>query len=438
MNLDRCFRSLILSLVLVFTAWSLAFAAPPLPAAAPESVGMSTQRLAKLHGALQGAIDDGAFPGAVVMVARKGKLVYSETLGALTPGGKKMPEDALFRIYSMTKPLVSLAAMMLVEDGKIELTDPVGKFLPGFDKMQVSVENKDTATGISYELVPNERAMTVQDLLRHSSGFAYTNTTKNAASIKGYEENAIFVKDIPGESRLQTPAEQIAALVKVPLIYQPGTVWNYGFSTDVLGRVVEVASGKRLGDFLRERIFVPLKMNDTGFRVAADKVARLAEPLPKDKTSGQPNTMLDMTIEPKNDSGGAGGVSSASDYLRFSQMLLNGGALEGQRLVSRNTIQLMASDHLGSTIATPLQPGELLLGVKGYTFGLGFAVRKEDGIAAVPGSAGEFTWGGYGGTYFWVDPKEQLTAVFMTQAPSPSRAYYRRMVRALVYQAISD
>jgi CubicO group peptidase (beta-lactamase class C family) len=206
----------------------------------------------------------------------------------------------------------------------------------------------------------------------------------------------------------------------------------------VLGRVVEKASGKRLVDYLRERVLAPLKMSDTAFWLAGEKLARLAEPLPKDKTTGQPNAMLDMSKEPGNDSGGAGGVSSASDYLRFCQMLLNGGTLDGQRIVSRTTIQLMTSDHLGDFIARPFQPGELLLGVKGYTFGLGFAVRQEHGIAGVPGSQGEFTWGGYGGTYFWVDSKEQLTAVFMTQAPSPSRAYYRRMVRAIVYQSIVD
>jgi CubicO group peptidase (beta-lactamase class C family) len=164
----------------------------------------------------------------------------------------------------------------------------------------------------------------------------------------------------------------------------------------------------------------------------------LAEPLPKDKDTGQPNIMLDMSSVPMNDSGGAGGVSTAGDYLRFCQMLLNGGTLDGTRVLSRSTVRWMTSDHLGAHIATLQEPGELLLGTQGYTFGLGFAVRKEDGIAGVPGSVGDYTWGGYGGTYFWVDPKEQLTAVFMTQAPSPNRAYYRRLVRQLVYAAIVD
>ena len=206
----------------------------------------------------------------------------------------------------------------------------------------------------------------------------------------------------------------------------------------MLGRVIEVASGKRLNDFLQERLFRPLKMRDSGFSVAQTKMVRLAEPLETDRFSKQPNRLIDVSAPPKNDSGGAGGVSTAGDYLRFSQMLLNGGSLEGTRVISRTTVRLMTSDHLGTFINQPMQPGELLLGTKGYTFGLGFAVRQGDGVGGVAGSAGEFMWAGYAGTYFWVDPKEQLTAVLMTQAPSPQRAYFRKMVKQLVYQAIVD
>jgi CubicO group peptidase (beta-lactamase class C family) len=215
-------------------------------------------------------------------------------------------------------------------------------------------------------------------------------------------------------------------------------VWEYSLASDVLGRVVEAASGKRLGDFLAERVFTPLRMVDTAFYAPAEKMGRLAQPLATDLASGQPIKVIDVSALPKNDSGGAGAVSTAADYLRFCQMLLNRGQLDGVRILSRTTVELMTSDHLGTRIAAPVTPGELLLGTPGYGFGLGFAVRLAPGIAGVPGSAGEFMWAGYAGTYFWADPKEQVAAVFMSQAPSPIRAYYRKLVKQLVYQSIVD
>ena len=422
------------ALVVSFTA--LAQTAPPLPGAAPESVGMSSQRLAKINAALKKEVADGSFRGAVVMVARKGKLVYQDAVGMQT-ADKPMQQDTVFRIYSMTKPLVSVAAMMLVEDGRIQLTDPVGKFLPGFDKMQVSVGTK-TAEGTAYNTVAAERPMTVQDLLRHTAGLAYGEITQNTPVKEGLERAGVYRKDLDYEARGMTAAEQVERLVKVPLAFHPGTTWHYSLASDVLGRVVEAASGKRLGEFLQERMFRPLKMRDTAFSVPQAKIARLAEPLETDRFSGRPNKLIDVSAPPANDSGGAGAVSTAGDYLRFSQMLLNGGALEGARVLSRTTVRLMTSDHLGSFISQPMQPGELLLGTKGYTFGLGFAVRQADGVGGVPGSAGEFMWAGYAGTYFFVDPKEQLTAVLMTQAPSPNRAYFRKLLKQLVYQSIVD
>jgi CubicO group peptidase (beta-lactamase class C family) len=422
------------ALVVSFTA--LAQTAPPLPGAAPESVGMSSQRLAKINAALKKEVADGSFRGAVVMVARKGKLVYQDAVGMQTADAP-MRTDTMFRIYSMTKPLVSVAAMMLVEDGRIQLTDPVGKFLPGFDKMQVSVGTK-TAEGTAYNTVAAERPMTVQDLLRHTAGLAYGEITQNTPVKEGLERAGVYRKDLDYEARGMTAAEQVERLVKVPLAFHPGTTWHYSLASDVLGRVVEAASGKRLGEFLQERMFRPLKMRDTAFSVPQAKIARLAEPLETDRFSGRPNKLIDVSAPPANDSGGAGAVSTAGDYLRFSQMLLNGGALEGARVLSRTTVRLMTSDHLGSFISQPMQPGELLLGTKGYTFGLGFAVRQADGVGGVPGSAGEFMWAGYAGTYFFVDPKEQLTAVLMTQAPSPNRAYFRKLLKQLVYQSIVD
>jgi len=424
-----------MGLALAVSVATLAQPQTPLPFAKPEEVGMSSQRLAKIGSALKKEVADGSFRGAVVMVARKGKLVYQDAVGMQT-ATKPMTTDAIFRIYSMTKPLASVAAMMLVEDGTLQLTDPVGKFLPGFDKMQVSVATK-TAEGQAYNMVPAERAMTVQDLLRHTSGLAYGEITQNAPVKEGLERAGAYRKDMDYEARGLTPREETERLASVPLAFQPGTTWNYSLSVDVLGRVVEAASGKRLGEFLEERLFAPLKMKDTAFYVPAAKMGRLAEPLEKDRFSGAAIKVIDVSALPKNDSGGAGAVSTAADYLRFCQMMMNGGRLEGARMLSPATVRLMTTDHLGNFIATPVQPGELLLGVKGYTFGLGFAVRQADGVAGVPGSAGDYTWAGYAGTYFWVDPKESLTGVLMTQAPSPQRAYFRKLLRQLVYASIN-
>jgi len=413
----------------------------PLERAAPAEVGLSSDRLGLLKATLKREVDEGKLPGVVVVVARKGRLVVAEAVGFQDKtAGKPMAMDSIFRIYSMTKPLVSVAAMILVEDGKIQLTDPVSKHLPAFKGQSVSVAKTDAAFArVAYTIVPADREMTVQDLLRHTSGLAYGEITSNAPVKAAYAKAGVYLPDVRDyDARDLTPAEQVERLGKAPLAHQPGTVWEYSFASDILGRVVEAASGKRLGEFLDERVFRPLKMADTRFWLPADKMGRLAQPFASDPATGTPNKLIDVATEPKNDSGGAGAVSTAADYLRFAQMLLNGGQLDGARILSRTTVSLMASDHLGTRIAAPLTPGELLLGTPGYTFGLGFAVRQGPGIAGVPGSAGEFMWAGYGGTYFWVDPKEEIAAVYMTQAPSPIRAFYRREIKALVYQAIVD
>src|SRR5438093_4416066 len=428
------FAAMWLALAVSFA--TLAVAQTPLPLAKPEEVGMSSQRLAKIGAALKKEAADGSFRGAVVMVARKGKLVYHDAVG-MQSASVPMSEDSIFRIYSMTKPLASVAAMMLVEDGRIQLTDPVGKFLPGFDKMRVSVPVKSTDAP-AYDIVAAERAMTVQDLLRHTSGLAYGEITQNAPVKEGLERAGVYRKDLDFDARNVAPDEEIAGMAKAPLAFQPGTTWNYSVSTDMLGRVVEKASGKRLADFLDERLFKPLGMKDSGFWVPAAKMPRLAESLEKDRFAGRPFPLIDVSAPPKNDSGGAGGVSTAADYLRFCQMMMNGGILDGKRVLSRTTVRLMTSDHLGGAMTLAMDPGMLLLGSKGYGFGLGFSVRLADGVAAVPGAAGEYMWAGYGGTYFWVDPKEQVTAVLMTQAASPQRAYFRKQVKQLVYQAITD
>ncbi|MFO1321403.1 MAG: serine hydrolase domain-containing protein [Burkholderiales bacterium] len=423
----------------LFCASAVAWAQSLSPAA-PESVGMSSERLARIGTVLREDIAAGKLPGAVVMVARRGKLVYSEAFGVRDPAtGAAMTTDSVFRIYSMTKPLVSVAAMMLVEDGRMQLTDPVSKFLPAYKPAAVSVAHTDAEFArITYSTASPLREATVQDLLRHTAGLAYGEITQNAPVKKALEEAGIYKTAIDYDARDLAPDEQVARLAKVPLAHQPGTVWEYSLASDLLGRVVEKASGMRLGDFLAARLFGPLRMVDTGFSVPAAALPRLAGPFEKDPTTGQPVRLVDVTQPPAADSGGAGGVSTARDYLRFAQMLLGGGRLDGTRVLSRTTVALMASDHLGTRISVPVTPGELLLGTPGFTFGLGFAVRQGQGVAGVHGSAGEFMWGGYAGTYFWVDPKEELVAVYFTQMAGPIRQYYRRLVKNLVYQSIVD
>ena len=405
--------------------------ASPVPVTTPESAGMSSARLARLAAVFGKEIEDKKLPGAVMMVARKGKVVYVHALGVRDPKtGDPMRTDTIFRICSMTKPIVSVAAMILVEDGKLQLTDPVARWLPAFKDVKVWTDGGEVAA---------QRPMTVQDLLRHTAGLAYGELTQNAAVKDALAKAGLFKLGVMDfDVRDLTGAEQVERLAKIPLLYQPGTTWEYSLASDVLGRVVEAASGKRLGVFMAERVFTPLRMTDTAFWVPDGKRGRVAEPFNKDPLTGTAIRLIDVSKEPGNDSGGAGGVGTAGDYLRFSQMLANGGVLDGQRVLSRTTVRLMTSDHLGSRIALAPTPGGGVLGASTYTFGLGFAVRPSDGIAPVPGSAGDFNWGGYAGTRFWVDPNEQLVGVFMVQSAGALRAYHRELFRQLVYQAVID
>ncbi len=410
-----------------------------LPSARPEQVGLSSERLDRIGPVLRSEFEKGKFPGAVALVARKGRIAYFESFGFRDKAaGAPMTKDTIFRIYSMTKPLATVGAMVLMEEGRLVLTDPVSKFLPSFAKLQVSVPKIDPISNkVTYTMMPAEREMTIQDLLRHTSGLVYGEITVNAPVKEAYAKAGVYQPDgLPFDARGMTPEEQVERLAKAPLAHQPGTVWEYSLSTDVLGRVIEAASGMPLGRFLQERLFKPLKMTDSGFFVPKDKPGRLAEALP-----GWPIKLIDVSAPPKNDSGGAGAVSTTADYLRFSQMLLNGGQLDGVRVLSRSTVNFMTSDHLAKITVgvTPTPtPGELLLGTPGYTFGLGFAVRQGAGVAGTPGSAGEYMWAGFGGTYFWIDPKEELIGILMTQAPSPERVYYRKLLKQLVYQAIVE
>ena len=399
-----------------------------LSTATPEAVGLSSPRLARVTEAVKGEIAKGRYPGAVALVARRGKVAYFEALGQRDPQtGLPMTKDAIFRLYSMTKPFTSVAIMMLLEDGQLLLNDPVSKYIPKLKGLQVSVPRVDTQTGkVTYALVPAEREMTIQDLLRHTSGLVYGGFTSHTGVKEAYTKEGVDWNGV-------TAAEQIDRLARVPLAHQPGTAWEYSLSTDVLGRVVEAVSGVTLGQFFQERIFTPLKMPDTAFLVPNGKVARLAQPFAKDPVTGAAVALLDVTQPQKNDAGGAGTAGTVMDYARFSQMLLNGGQLDRVRLLGRATVAQMSSDHVGDIrLASPILP-------RGYGFGLGFAVRRETGLNWVTGSAGEYRWGGAGGTAFWVDPKEHMVVVWMTQGqPGARRGEDRDLFRQLVQAAILD
>ncbi|HKB83534.1 MAG TPA: serine hydrolase domain-containing protein [Burkholderiales bacterium] len=422
------FRGFVWSSILAFSTAAVTSAAD-LPTASPEALGFSSQRLARIGPVINGEIEKGQYPGAVILVARKGKVVYFDTFGQLDPAsGKPMPKDAIFRLYSMTKPYTSVAAMMLMEEGKLRLTDPVSRYIPAFANLQVSVPATDPYTGATkYVNVPADREVNIQDLLRHTSGFVYGPYTSHPKVKELYAKEGVDWKDV-------TPAEQIERLAKVPLAHQPGTTFEYSLSVDVLGRVIEAISGMTLSQFLQERIFMPLAMTDSAFIVPPEKRDRLAQPFATDKATNTPINLLDVTLPQKNDAGGAGSVGTAADYARFLQMLINGGHLDGVRLLSPTTVRYMTADHLGPDIkfsgVTTLPAGT--------GFGLGFAVRRETGRFEVTGNAGEYYWAGAAGTGFYVDPTEELICVWMTQGqPGMARRYDRYLFKQMVYQAIN-
>jgi len=390
----------------------------PLPHAVPESVGLATAGLTRLGRVLGGEIERGRVPGAVALVARRGEIAYFESFGQRDPvSAAPMARDSIFRIYSMTKPIVSVAAMMLWEEGRFLLSDPIGKFLPELGTVSVAA-----GAGAS-ERVPAERPITIQDLLRHTSGLTYE-FRGNGPVHKLYMAARIYSRD-------QSNADQVTALSKLPLLHQPGTHWEYSRSTDVVGRLIEVLSGLPLGEYLQQHILRPLGMVDTAFHVPTALQARLAEGFAKDPDTGSGVQLVNVKDQPKFESGGGGLVSTAGDYARFLQMLLNNGSFDGVRYLSRKTVELMTADHLGPITGAP----DLLL--PGYGFGLGFAVRLQPGISHVPGSVGQYFWGGLAGTTFWVDPAEQLFAIMMIQAPG-QRDYFRTLFRDLVYAAFDD
>ena len=391
---------------------------PPLPEAKPEAIGLSRGRLQKMSDAFKREIDKCTTPGVTMLVARRGQIGFFEALGRQNPAADApMARDSIFRIFSMTKPLVSLGIMQLVEDGHILLNDPLAKYIPEFAAQKVGIERNG-----QLEFALPARAITIQDLLRHTSGISYE-ITGNGMVQRMYAKSGARARDI-------TNAEHAAIIAKLPLMCQPGSEWNYSRSTDILGRVVEVVSGKTLGSYLTAHILAPLQMAETAFHTGAENSHRLAEPFATDPWTGDKVALFDMLEQPKMESGGGGLVSTTMDYARFCQMLLNGGELDGNRVIGRKTLAFMASDHLDPRvkIETHLVP-------PGHSFGLGFAVRTHQGMGPFAGSVGQFFWSGMAGTFFWIDPQEDLFAVFMSQGPG-QREYFRTLVRSLVYAAV--
>lgn len=419
-----------LSIPFALVAWLILISvtyAQGLPQAKPEEVGFSSERLARITETLRSDVAKGTLPGAVLLITRHGKVAYFESVGFRDPQSKApMTKDTIFRIYSMSKPIATVTAMMLVEEGRMSIDEPVGKYLPQLAKLQVAANNKVDANpgpeGV--ELVPAASPISIHDLMRHTSGLTYgffgTTPVK-----KLYVEANLFEGDVDN-------AQFVDRLAKLPLSYQPGTTWDYSHSTDVLGRVIEVLAGKSLYAVEKERILDPLGMKDTSFYVTDKaKYDRIAEPFADDRNFGAGTSFNDPREVRKWESAGGGMVSTAGNYARFLQMLVNGGTLDGKRYLGPKTIAYMTTDHLGSQAV----PGPYYLPGPGYGFGLGFAVRRDAGVPATYGSVGDYYWGGVGGTYFWVDPKEDMTVTFMMQSPK-QRLHYRPLLREMIYAAM--
>ena len=399
-----------------------------LPKAAPEQVGLSSQRLSSVSDWLRSEVGQKKIPGAVLMVVRGGKLAYVDAIGQRDPASPAaMRVDDIFRIYSMTKPIVSVGALMLVEEGKLVLEAPVARYIPSFGAVRVGVEKTDAQGQKSLELVAPARPMTVLDLMRHTSGLTYGFFGDGAVKKAYQEANISAGGDISN-------ADFVERLAKMPLAYQPGSTWDYSNSTDVLGRVIEVVSGQTLSGYLKTRLLDPLGMKDTSFYVPEpERQARIAEPFDNDRSIGVNAPVFDPRRVLAMESGGGGLMSTAAAYARFLMMLRNGGQLDGRRYLSPATLAYMSSNQLSASVTRTA----LYLPGPGYGFGLGVAVRTSAGEAANASSIGELTWGGAGGTYWWLDPGYDLFVVFMMQSPT-QRVPYRAVLRNMIYGAITE
>jgi len=400
--------------------------AQPLPTGTPESVGMSAERLRNIDTFFASEIERNRVPGAVVAIAHQGKLVYFKAFGfADKAKGTPMATDTIFQLASMTKPMAAVGALALTEQGRLPLQGRLADYFPAFGTMQVGVPGADGKV----TLEPQKRPILIHDLFRHTSGLTYGGRPDGSSPIAAQWPSG------GAAAYMGKSSEMAEALTKLPLVYQPGTVFEYSLSFDVLGAVVEKITGKTLGGHLADTVWKPLKMTDTTFRLTDAQRARVARPFPNNPLDGKPQNIAAIDKPPTFDCGGACAFGTMGDYVRFGQMLLNGGSLDGQQVLSPAFVQLMTTNHLGASIQNRVAAVEPHR--DGYGFGLGVAVRLQPGLAAVPGNPGEFTWNGANGTGFFVDPKEQLVVAFGTAAPGELRKYYREQVQDLVYGALA-
>jgi CubicO group peptidase (beta-lactamase class C family) len=406
-----------------------AFAQDPLPRAKPEEAGFSSERLSRIGTTIKADVDAGRIPGAVIAIARHGKIVMFDAYGyrdkaANTP----MTTDTIFNIASMTKPMTTVGALMLYEQGKLLINDPLSRYFPKFGEMRVAA--RDANGEPTADTLPAKNQITIQDLMRHTSGIIY-----------GGRGTTLVHKMYPAGSgdaaRDYDGAAFMDKLASLPLLYQPATVWDYGFGLDVLGLTIEKITGQSLGQYLQTNLFSPLGMTDTGFSISGDKTARYAKPLAADPDTGKPQARSPELTQPlKFECGGGCAASTASDYLRFATMLMNGGRFGEARLLGPRTVSYMLSDQLGPGIKNLVGNADPTRA--DYGFGLGLAVRTTPGIAKMMGSVGQFSWPGASGTDWWVDPKEELVVVYLSAAPGPIRWHYRQKINALVYQAMIE
>lgn len=400
--------------------------AQPLPTAAPDSVGFSAERLKNIDAFFASEIERKRVPGAVVAIARQGKLVYFKAFGQADPvKGTPMSTDTIFQLASMTKIQAAVGALALTEQGRLPLQGKLADHFPAFGTMQVGVPTPDG----KFKLEPQTRPILVHDLFRHTAGMTYGGRPDGSSPIAALWPSG-------GAAQVMgTATQMVDNLTKLPLVYQPGTVYEYSLSFDVLGAVVEKVTGKTLGGHLADTVWKPLKMSDSTFRPSEAQMARVARPFPLNPLNGRPQSIAALQRPATFDCGGACAFGTMGDYIRFGQMLVNGGSLDGAQVLSPASVRMMTSDHLGSAIQNNVANVEPHRA--GYGFGLGVAVRMQAGVAAVPGSPGEFSWNGANGTAFFADPKEQLVVAFGTAAPGDLRKYYREQVQDLVYGAMS-
>ena len=397
---------------------------PPLPMANAQSQGVSADGIKRIDAFFADEIANNRMPGAVLAVAKNGKLVIYKSYGFLNKAtNTPMPLDAIFNLASMTKVMAAVGALTFYEEGKMPLNAPISNWYPQMKDMKVGIVAADG----SLTTVPAKNPITIQDLMRHTNGLTY-----------GARGNSAVHKLFPSASATAafdyTGPEFMDKLATIPLLYEPGTVWDYGFGIDVLGLIEEKIANKPLGSVLQERVWSKVVMPDTSFQVADNQRARLAQPLPLDPMSGKPQKIKILTDKVKFDCGGSCAFSTAGDYIRFGQMMLNGGSLDGKRVLGPQTVAFMTSNHLNKDIKNLVggtEPGRV-----GYGFGLGVAVRMERGLSAINGNVGDYTWNGANGTLFWVDPKEQMVVVMMAVAPGEIRKIHREKVNALVYGAL--